>query len=220
MPSPLLPEDSSLPTKARILSAALDGLLQHGPDHISMRQIAGEVGITPMAIYKHFANKEALQLALLEAGYLIFEEYLSRHRDTADSRQRLRLLAQSFFDFSIEQAGYFELIFLSGRGLARIKGWEVAIEAAKPTYQMLHQCVRSCIKDGLFSGDDSRGTTTSMLAFCVGMSALYLSGAIGGTTQQAGPRFMTAFDRYLDQLCAATPAALNQLQDDRWVTHN
>ena len=198
-----MPEDSTPSTKSKILSAALERLLQHGHEHISMRQIAGDVDITPMAIYKHFANKEALQLALLEAGYLVFEDYLRRHRDAEDPRERLRLLAQGFFDFSIEQSGYFELIFLSGRGLARIKGWEQARDAAKPTYKVLHQCVRSCIQDGLFLDADSRGTTTSMLAFCVGMSALYLSGAVGKTPQQARPHFMVAFDHYVNQLCAA-----------------
>ncbi len=194
-------EDSSPSTKSRILAAALEHLLQHGPQHISMRQVASDVGVTPMAIYKHFANKEALQLALLEAGHLVFEEYLRRHLDATDSRERLRRLAQGFFDFAIEQSGYFELIFLSGRGLARIDGWKQARDAAKPTYEMLHKRVRSCIEDGLFSNTDSRLTTESILAFCVGMSALHLSGAISSTPQHAKPDFMVAFDRYLNQLC-------------------
>jgi AcrR family transcriptional regulator len=196
-------EDVALSTKSRILSAALERLLQQGPEHISMRQIAGDVGITPMAIYKHFANKESLQLALLEAGFLVFEDYLNRHRGTEDARQSLLLLAQGFFDFSIEQAGYFELIFLSGRGLARIKGWEQATDAAKPTYRILHECVRSCIKEGLFADSDSGNTTLSMLAFCIGMSALYLSGNVGATPQSAKSKLMSAFDNYVNQLCAA-----------------
>ena len=194
-------EDVALSTKSRILSAALERLLQQGPEHISMRQIAGDVGITPMAIYKHFANKESLQLALLEAGFLVFEDYLNRHRGTEDARQSLMLLAQGFFDFSIEQAGYFELIFLSGRGLARIKGWEQATDAAKPTYRILHECVRRCIREGLFSSTDSRSTTTAMLAFCVGMSALYLSGNVGGTPHSAQSKLMAAFGNYVNQLC-------------------
>lgn len=196
-------EGNSISTKSRILAAALERLLQQGPEHISMRQIAGDVNITPMAIYKHFANKEALQLALLEAGYLVFDDYLRRHHDAEDSHERLRLLAQGFFDFSIEQSGYFELIFLSGRGLARIKGWEQARDAAQPTYKVLHQCVRSCIQEGLFLDANSRDITSSMLAFCVGMSALHLSGVDGITSQHAKPHFMTAFDNYVNQLCAA-----------------
>jgi AcrR family transcriptional regulator len=195
-------EEIVLSTKAKILSAALERLLQQGPEHTSMRQIAGDVGITPMAIYKHFANKESLQLALLEAGYLVFEDYLNRHRGAEDAHQSLILLAQGFFDFSIEQAGYFELIFLSGRGLARIKGWEQATDAAKPTYRILHECVRSCVKEGLFSDADSRNTTLSMLAFCIGMSALYLSGNVGATPQIAKSKLMSAFGDYVNQLCA------------------
>jgi AcrR family transcriptional regulator len=195
-------EEIVLSTKAKILSAALERLLQQGPEHTSMRQIAGDLGITPMAIYKHFANKESLQLALLEAGYLVFEDYLNRHRGAGDAHQSLMLLAQGFFDFSIEQAGYFELIFLSGRGLARIKGWEQATDAAKPTYRILHECVRSCIKEGLFSDTDSRNTTLSMLAFCIGMSALYLSGNVGAPNQNAKAKLMSAFGNYVNQLCA------------------
>ena len=205
-------EDVALSTKSRILSAALERLLQQGPEHISMRQIAGDVGITPMAIYKHFANKESLQLALLEAGFLVFEDYLNRHRGTEDARQSLLLLAQGFFDFSIEQAGYFELIFLSGRGLARIKGWEQATDAAKPTYRILHECVRRCIREGVFSGTDSRSTTLSMLAFCIGMSALYLSGNVGAPPQNAKSKLMSAFGNYVNQLCAAKQmSAVNTL---------
>ena len=213
-----MPEDSTPSTKSRILAAALERLLQQGHAHISMRQIAGDVDITPMAIYKHFANKEALQLALLEAGYLVFEDYLRRHQDAEGPRERLRLLAQGFFDFSIEQSGYFELIFLSGRGLAPVKGWEQAKDAAKPTYKLLHQCVRSCIQDGLFPDTDSRGTTTSMLAFCVGLSALYLSGAVGATPQRARPHFMAAFDNYVNQLCAAKQIALAAPKRDTRAT--
>jgi hypothetical protein len=74
---------------------------------------------------------------------------------------------------------------------------------AKPTYRILHECVRSCIKEGLFSDADSRNTTLSMLAFCIGMSALYLSGNAGATTQNAKPKLMSAFGNYVNQLCAA-----------------
>jgi AcrR family transcriptional regulator len=197
-----MPEVSHPTTKSRILSAALERLLQQGYEHISMRQIAGDVEITPMAIYKHFASKEALQLALLEAGYQVFENYLHRHKNATEPRERLRQLAQGFFDFAFEQSGYFELIFLSGRGLAKIKGWERAKDAAKPTYKLLHQCVHSCIEEGQFLDGDAQGTTTAMLAFCVGLSALYLSGAVSGEPQHARAHFMQAFDGYVGRLCA------------------
>lgn len=187
-------------TKSKILASALERFLKQGHEHVSMRQIAGDVGVTPMAIYKHFANKEALQVALLEAGYQVFEDYLGRFVKGEKARERLILLAEGFFDFSIEQPGYFELIFLSGRSLVGIKGWEEAKNASRPTYRALHQCIRDCIAEDIIVDGDLKATTTSMLAFCVGISALYLSGSVGWTSRDARSKFFHAFDTYLNQL--------------------
>jgi AcrR family transcriptional regulator len=37
-----------------------------GADGLSMRRLAAELGVVPMALYKHFANKEALLTAMLD----------------------------------------------------------------------------------------------------------------------------------------------------------
>jgi AcrR family transcriptional regulator len=44
----------------RIADAALSILEAKGPQAVTMRQVAEAVGITPMAIYYHFPNREAL----------------------------------------------------------------------------------------------------------------------------------------------------------------
>ena len=53
------------PTRDRILDAARNLFDAEGEAGLSMRRIATVVGITPMAIYRHYADKDALKNALI-----------------------------------------------------------------------------------------------------------------------------------------------------------
>jgi AcrR family transcriptional regulator len=54
-------------TKDRILRAAVALADEGGVDSISMRKVAQRLGVVPMALYRHVANKEELLDAMVEA---------------------------------------------------------------------------------------------------------------------------------------------------------
>ncbi len=56
--------DRPIPTRERILTAALALFNERGPDHVTTADIAGAVGINEGNLYYHFRTKEALVLAL------------------------------------------------------------------------------------------------------------------------------------------------------------
>ena len=70
---------SAATTRESILMAALRLFSRNGYEGTSMRDIAGEVGITQGAIYKHFAGKDAL----LEAICTRMEEDDATHAEAA-----------------------------------------------------------------------------------------------------------------------------------------
>lgn len=49
------------------LHAALDIIREDGVDRLTMRHLAEKLDVSPMAVYKHFANKNELLKALLDA---------------------------------------------------------------------------------------------------------------------------------------------------------
>lgn len=53
-------------SRPRIVSAALDLIDREGLEGLTMRSLAAELGVVPMATYRHFANKGELLDALLE----------------------------------------------------------------------------------------------------------------------------------------------------------
>ena len=54
-------------TKDKILDVAVDLFSEFGYDGVSIRQIAGEVGIRESSIYNHYPNKESILKAVLDA---------------------------------------------------------------------------------------------------------------------------------------------------------
>lgn len=53
--------------KAEILAETLDLAFEVGPDHVTTGMIAGRLGLTQPAIYKHFPRKEGVWQAVSEA---------------------------------------------------------------------------------------------------------------------------------------------------------
>jgi AcrR family transcriptional regulator len=61
------PADQSV-SRAEILHAAADVLRRNGYEATTMKDIAAAVNLTAASLYHHFENKDALLLAVLEAG--------------------------------------------------------------------------------------------------------------------------------------------------------
>ncbi len=67
-----------------ILLAAADVLCRKGYESTTMKDIAAEVDLTAASLYHHFKNKDALLLAVLEAG---LERVIDRLNTVVDSQQ-------------------------------------------------------------------------------------------------------------------------------------
>jgi AcrR family transcriptional regulator len=98
-------------TKERLLRVARTLFDEHGPEGLSMRRVATAVGITPMAIYKHYADKDALLNALMLDGFASWEARV-RRIENPDPAAWLRELGQAFLDFALDEPRRYEAAFL------------------------------------------------------------------------------------------------------------
>ena len=81
-------------TRERILEAALSLVDEEGIEALSMRRLAKELGVDPMAIYHHLSNKRALLSALIKevfSGMRVMDL-----KGTGDWRGRVRAWALAF----------------------------------------------------------------------------------------------------------------------------
>lgn len=187
----------ALTTKQRILGVAVESFLASGPKGVSMREIADRAGVTPMAIYRHFADKEKLLLAVLQNGFDVYADYLKPVRPATDTVEHLRFLAGRVFDFSLEQAAYFELMFLTSRTPEGLSDRSQMQGIHAPTYRVAREALRAAVNAGLVVVEDLACQTREMLAYCFGFCALFLSGGFRTDSATAKAQYLAGFDRHL-----------------------
>ncbi|MBB4688247.1 TetR/AcrR family transcriptional regulator [Amycolatopsis jiangsuensis] len=88
-------------TRRLVLRRAVDVASVHGLAGLSVGGLAGELGLSKSGVFALFGSKEDLQLAAVEAAQGIFAEHvLAPARATPDGLPRLRVLCESWLDYS------------------------------------------------------------------------------------------------------------------------
>lgn len=200
--------EAKISLRDRILAVAQDQMLTQGQGQLSLRKIAAELGVTPMAIYRHFANNEELQLAMLDIGFRRFGTCLARSQDGTSPLQRMTLLADGFIDFAADNPGFFELMFLSSQVPEGLRDRESLLAASRPTYAILVNITRDCIAAGDFAETRAEILAHDILAFCTGQAALFISGILSWSADDAKRQSREAFSRYIRAMAAGRPARL------------
>ncbi len=92
MATELRPERKTLSRRA-VIEAALAVGDSEGLDAVSLRRVARELGVTPMALYRYVDSKEGLLAAVAERA---FEEFELPAETDDDWREEMKALARSF----------------------------------------------------------------------------------------------------------------------------
>jgi len=98
-------------TRERILAAAWRQFEIGGEAGLSLRKVAGEVGVTPMAIYRHFENRQALIDALIAEGVA---EWRGRVEaiSSRPAREWLEAIGEAYLAYALEAPARFDAAFL------------------------------------------------------------------------------------------------------------
>jgi AcrR family transcriptional regulator len=107
-----------------ILDAARDLFTTEGYRNVSIRKIAERIEYSPAAIYSYFPSKDDIYLALAEDGFRRLDEKVRSALGARAPLDEVRAGWWAFYEFSKEQAAYFELMFVD-RSVPKItEQWE------------------------------------------------------------------------------------------------
>jgi AcrR family transcriptional regulator len=136
---------------------AARGLLEGGgPEALTMRAVATRLGIQAPSLYKHFPDKEALEAALVAAGFV---EQAAAFRAAGRSRHQLAALARSYRSWATAHPHLYVLMNNRPLDRDRLPG-DVEAAAAAPI-------IEAC------GGDADRARAA--WAFAHGMTSLELA---------------------------------------------
>ena len=160
-------------TGDRALRAARVLFLKHGIEGVSMRAVAGRVGLTPMALYRHFRSKEELLGALVEQGHATFLQYLQRSLAEPSPAARLARSAYEYLNFALEHRQDYRVMFMMATAAPRAGASPQWRDVA--TFRFLVDRIRDCAEAGLLRVDDLEVAALSTWAHVHGLVSLYLA---------------------------------------------
>ncbi len=142
-----------------ILNAARTTLLDVGPTALSLREVARRAGYAPSALYNHFADRDALVLALAMESLGALSRYLGEV-DRGTPLERLEALGEAYVRFGLENPEAYRVIFDC---LTNPPGsWAHYTSVADPFTRIIAAC-----RDGLADGSlvDRAGVGPEGLAY-------------------------------------------------------
>jgi AcrR family transcriptional regulator len=170
----------SQPTQIRIFVAARELFDQEGAEGISMRRIADKVGITPMAIYRHYPDKDALLNALMLDGFTSWEARVG----ALGAKEPLRWVEQmgeAFLDFALSEPRRYEAAFLLKASAARRYPGDF-VAGRSPVVSKLMARIEEAKAQGLIDDTPTIDITVSFTALTQGLVDMYRAGRFSDET--------------------------------------
>jgi AcrR family transcriptional regulator len=161
-------------TQTRIFAAARQLFDQGGVEAVSMRRIAEKVGITPMAIYKHYPDKDALLNALMLDGFVAWEARVDAIR-AIEPLAWLQAMGKAFLDFALDEPRRYEAAFLLKASAAR--RYPGDFEAGRsPVVSKLMAHIEAARAQGLIADIPTIDITISFTALVQGLVEMHRAG--------------------------------------------
>ncbi|MQY02125.1 TetR/AcrR family transcriptional regulator [Actinomadura macrotermitis] len=180
--------------RAACLSAALELLEEDGTTGLSLRAVARRAGVSAMAPYRHYPNRDALVSAVAAEGYRRLAQALAAAHPAPASPDDLAEVAIAYVRFAIEHPALFRVMFA--------EPCDPDDEGRVAAIAVISDYVQGIVRD-VFPDADPEPLADAVWAFVHGLAFLYLDGKFDTSSpEQVDGRVRAAVHAIL----AATPA--------------
>ncbi|WP_428928462.1 TetR/AcrR family transcriptional regulator [Marinibacterium sp. SX1] len=159
-------------TGPRIRAAAQRLFAKHGYAAVSMRQIAGEVGVQAGALYNYTADKQSLLAGLMRAHMDELMAALDAEDGPADPLTRLDRFTRFHIRYHLERPDAVFIAYMELRNLTPENFAE--IETLRRRYEdRLEAILRDGVAAGVLGVPDPKVATLAVIAMLTGVTTWY-----------------------------------------------
>lgn len=191
----------SVPARAtyhhgNLRAAALDRAAQLAADggtgQLSLRALAGALSVSPAALYRHFADKDALLAALAQRALAALDAALRAalaRAPAADPAARLLALGRGYLDFAQAHPDAFRIVF-------ELRHAPLAATAAGSPFALLGEVV-AALAPPRADAERVQRAALGAWAFVHGLAALQLQNAWRGDLATVADALLSDYVRAL-----------------------
>jgi AcrR family transcriptional regulator len=164
--------------REEILAAADRLLVQTACEEaVSVRAIGAAVGVSPPAIYLHFADKAELLFAVCERHFAALDAATDAAAASApadDQLEALRRRGRAYIRFGVDNPSHYRILFMGGAG-ADPSGWTPERLLASSAFGHLVDNVRRAMDTGALAYGDAHLVATGLWAAVHGVASLLIA---------------------------------------------
>lgn len=150
MPRAALTEEDRLAFRRRAVEVCTRLFAERGPDAVSMRAIATELGVSAMTPYRYFDNKEALFTTVRAEAFRRFADRQQVAFDRASGvAQTVRSLGLAYVEFALDEPHAYRIMFELGQSA---DDPDVDREAYRGISFLIETITRG-VEEGVYTGD-------------------------------------------------------------------
>lgn len=179
--------------RGRLLHAAARLLAEGGPDAVSVRKLAAEVGTSTMAVYTHFGGKPELLRAVTVEGFRHLAERLATVERTDDPVADLAALAAAYRRAALDDPNLFAVMF--GSPVTEVLTDPDDLTAALATFLGLVDGVQAAIDAGRFRPAPADLVALELWIGVHGLCTIELGAGLALPDQ--APRTLASYVRHL-----------------------
>ncbi len=135
--------------RAALMEAAAELMLEHGSaERLSIRSITARAGVSPTALYLHFADKEQLLRAVSGQAFTELGRFMreAAAAHAGDAAAQLRAMGLAYISFAEQRPGHYRILFATpGRTAASISARRPDSDPGDRALQQLIDAVAACV---------------------------------------------------------------------------
>lgn len=136
--------------RAALIEAGVQAVRARGAGAVSLRDLAREVGVSPTAAYRHFADKGALFAAIAERGFQDLAAVTGQVVTEGAAQERLLALARAYIGFAEVEPQLYLLMFSEPLDMAAVGALS---SASADAYRPLRAAVEGALAEGADEGE-------------------------------------------------------------------
>jgi len=179
-----------------LLDEALAIIRVEGVSGVKLREIGARIGVSRTALYRHFADKDALLAAVSTEGFrTLRQELTSAWRAEGRADDAFRAMGVAYVRFAVANPSHYRVMF-GGALASETPDPELAAEG-EGAFRALVDALVELQRDGMIRGDDPMLMATYVWSLVHGMAMLAIDGrlhqqgAVEGLLQYAFDRLRT-----------------------------
>lgn len=162
--------------RAALLKEAARMIAEDGAEHVTMRALSRRVGVSRTAPYRHFADKEALLVAVAAEGFtrLTMRLQAIAVADPDDALTRFQDMGGAYIQFALDNPAHYRLMY--GKEALRRTQYPDLQAAADDAYEELVALIETYQETGAIKPENSHALAYIAWSTVHGLASLLVDG--------------------------------------------